>query len=691
MEEKKIIQANRITSDYKGKGFNKFLFPILLAFFLVPILVHYVEVSPGMTGFDWFYSYEPLSDMSLYLRDVVFIGLGAVMLAGSVLLLTRSKRLSRRSGYMALADRTTKQAMLLWIPLAVYLIFVLISSIASENSSYAFSGVYGLYQSAPTILAYGIFAYYGYLCIMDERDVQTVLRAVYASMIIICLIGLSQFIGYDFFQTGLGETLILPSTLVGQNAISYHKEGNLVYTTLFNSNYVGTYVVVCAPVLAVSVVFAWKKLVIGRRYLKENPTLRLNSASGGNPVRKLRPELPNGKMYASAIGGVVLFASLMLCLLGSQSRTGIMIVGVLTIILLILFRKSIFKNKKAGLILIIGLVVLGAGGMFAANAASDGVLFSRIGSMFTGIFAETTADGQKKTGDYMITQIQTNQDDVVFEINQEKLSIQFDMQGDPENEHAFTVTDASGKELSYTREDSESSYYRIEDERFPELYLSMVDFQSVQAGYGFMVMTVEHRGDSTVPTSWYFSRENQDSDGGYYYCNQTNGAFVKIQETKGAKVFRDDFLNNRGYIWNQTLPMLDSYILLGCGANNFVFEFPNNDYLGLYNSGHAGEYIDKPHNMYLQTWMESGAVSLLAMLVFFILYLVQSLRLYAKRKLDEYLPAIGAAIFVGVLGYLMISMVNDSMVATAPVFWGILGVGMAVNSMCKNLETKGAV
>lgn len=39
------------------------------------------------------------------------------------------------------------------------------------------------------------------------------------------------------------------------------------------------------------------------------------------------------------------------------------------------------------------------------------------------------------------------------------------------------------------------------------------------------------------------------------------------------------------------------------------------------------------------------------------------------------LPETG--IFLGVCGYLLMGMLNDSSLAAAPVFWGLLGMGMA--------------
>jgi O-antigen ligase len=89
--------------------------------------------------------------------------------------------------------------------------------------------------------------------------------------------------------------------------------------------------------------------------------------------------------------------------------------------------------------------------------------------------------------------------------------------------------------------------------------------------------------------------------------------------------------------------------------------------------------VDKPHNMYLQILFGEGGIALLAFLTIILLYLVDSFRLYALKKQYKTNQIFGAALCLGVVGYLCAGMFNDSVVSVAPVFWIILGVGIAVN------------
>lgn len=53
-----------------------------------------------------------------------------------------------------------------------------------------------------------------------------------------------------------------------------------------------------------------------------------------------------------------------------------------------------------------------------------------------------------------------------------------------------------------------------------------------------------------------------------------------------------------------------------------------------------------------------------------------------------FLRIAGCGIFYGTLGYMLIGFFNDSTITVAPLFWCLLGMGMAVN---KKIKTTGTV
>lgn len=149
--------------------------------------------------------------------------------------------------------------------------------------------------------------------------------------------------------------------------------------------------------------------------------------------------------------------------------------------------------------------------------------------------------------------------------------------------------------------------------------------------------------------------------------------------------------SSRGYIWSRTLPLLKNCLITGYGPDTYTYVFPQNDVLAKYYSYsqfNEGFYItvDKPHNMYLQIFYSSGLISLLAFLGIMIFYLVDCFRLYAWKREYRMEQVMGISVMLGVVGYLAAGLFNDSIVGVAPVFWILLGVGAALNTINRRAD-----
>ena len=164
------------------------------------------------------------------------------------------------------------------------------------------------------------------------------------------------------------------------------------------------------------------------------------------------------------------------------------------------------------------------------------------------------------------------------------------------------------------------------------------------------------------------------------------GKLIKYPQLKQSHLFRDDAMSNRGHIWNNTIPVLGKHVFMGAGANTYMFEVPQNDYISQNYVYGANSYDVKAHSWYLQQWVETGLIGTLALLVFLFWYLVQSVRIYRRVDLHESISWVGFGLFAAVLVYMIAGIANDSNVCTAPVFWGMLGLGLAVNRMLVKKE-----
>ena len=144
---------------------------------------------------------------------------------------------------------------------------------------------------------------------------------------------------------------------------------------------------------------------------------------------------------------------------------------------------------------------------------------------------------------------------------------------------------------------------------------------------------------------------------------------------------RQRFFSGRGYIWSRTIPLLKEYVFLGSGPDTFVLAYPQNDYLHMKENGFDGMVLTKPHSLYLQVGVQTGVLSLLCLLVFYGWYAIWCLRLYWFRNMNTFQEGLGVAVFIASIGYMISGISNDSMVVTAPVFWTLIGLGIAANTM----------
>ncbi|GEM_PF-4397468 len=140
--------------------------------------------------------------------------------------------------------------------------------------------------------------------------------------------------------------------------------------------------------------------------------------------------------------------------------------------------------------------------------------------------------------------------------------------------------------------------------------------------------------------------------------------------------------SGRMYIWLRSFEQLDDTILIGHGPDTFALYFPNQDeYKRFFNQPEA--FIDKPHNSYLQTWLNLGGGATLALFVLLFRHAKRTFLLLttAPRYSDLYQLSLG--LYAGWFAYLIAAVFYDSVVSVAPLFWIVFGLSLAVNQLLK--------
>lgn len=352
---------------------------------------------------------------------------------------------------------------------------------------------------------------------------------------------------------------------------------------------------------------------------------------------------------------IPLSVATIICLFGAKSKSGVVAIVISLILMAVLFRKAIIRNWK---------YVLAALAVFSVMFVIYNVKtnFEFMNTLKTSL---TTLSNEESP----LNQIQTNDNNVMVEYNHQKLYFSFNPNG-ADVTAQLVLTDEQKQPVA-TAVQEDGATLAITDERFPGflVYAVMMDEK--------LYFNINISGQD-----WYFT--NQLGDNTYYYLTNT-GKTCKINNPETA-IFdskHERIASGRGYIWSRSIPLLKDSFLLGTGADTFAIAFPNDDFVGRYNNGYATSIITKPHNLYLQIGVQTGVLSLLAFLAFYIIYFVASIKIYFKHSLDTFLSQIGAGILVGTFAYMITGLSNDSSITFAPIFWMLMGLGIAVNSILK--------
>ena len=128
------------------------------------------------------------------------------------------------------------------------------------------------------------------------------------------------------------------------------------------------------------------------------------------------------------------------------------------------------------------------------------------------------------------------------------------------------------------------------------------------------------------------------------------------------------FGTGRGYMWIQSLPLLWESLIVGGGNGTFAFRFRQNEIVGLLNTHGSCKYvIDRPHNWYLQIALSDGVTALICVMTLFLWYIIGFIRKHNALGFYD------SGLFLGLIGFMLCGMINDSCITANPWFWLLFG------------------
>ena len=140
-----------------------------------------------------------------------------------------------------------------FLPLAVYSGFTVLSAIFSDNPKAAWLGGFVSLEGAFVLIGYCVIAFYTYQILEQESDYRSIMRAVRMMFVLQSVVGWFQVCKHDLLNYEWVQRLVMPDALFAEygGAIEDVFTGNNVFLTLYNPNFAAIFLVMFAAVFAV--------------------------------------------------------------------------------------------------------------------------------------------------------------------------------------------------------------------------------------------------------------------------------------------------------------------------------------------------------------------------------------------------------------------------------------------------------
>ncbi|MBE6007938.1 MAG: hypothetical protein E7235_01925 [Lachnospiraceae bacterium] len=590
---KKIKNARADRNEFKKEII--LLIPILFILTLFMFCVRGSVVETHISDLFWFTKGEYVGDLYAYFRMQIFVLITIVF--GVYMLF---------SIFIGEIKITKKKV---FIPMAVYSLFVILSFVLSEYKDVALWGAVDRYEGTASLLCYMAILFYTMHAVNSEKAVKIIVKCFAIACGVLGMWGILQFFGMQL--DSLPEWLYLSSGLRDVASIAEKQATDAVTLFFSNQNYASFFLVF--PIC-----------IFGMACISQEDTKK--------------------KIAYAILTGVMMF-----CLWQAASLGGMVgLAASVVVAVIVAGPANIIKWKNSlGLLILVGVISLGASLPVVMKEIKSGTVSSILG--FETAYA--TENSKEPLKFVTIDHVITDGEDIIFSFAGNEIKIE------TENGDVRRVLDETGNPYS-----SDRGLLNVSS-RFDE-----------ESGY--TLIEVE-----TAKQTWVFTVFN-----GEVFFFAPSGMGIKLDKVESIGFENNQsFATYRGYIWSRTLPMLKETILIGNGADTFSIYFPQDDYAGRYNIGYFSDdtniIVDKPHNMYLGVGTNTGAISMIAFIAIFVIYIIESIKVYRKHEFNGFKDYIGMGILIAITGFMVSGLVNDSTVQMMPVVYVLLGVGFVINRM----------
>ncbi|OGO76524.1 MAG: hypothetical protein A2Y23_08035 [Clostridiales bacterium GWB2_37_7] len=134
-------------------------------------------------------------------------------------------------------------------------------------------------------------------------------------------------------------------------------------------------------------------------------------------------------------------------------------------------------------------------------------------------------------------------------------------------------------------------------------------------------------------------------------------------------------LSNRGYIWHYSNELIKDNFIFGYGPDNLFYNFPQiNPHSDQFM---PNNFVDKPHNMYLQVLLDTGIFGLIGFMILLIGLLLKANKAI-DLETDLYKNTFLKALMLVITAYMIQGIVNDNHLTVQPTVYLIMGIGASL-------------
>ncbi len=640
-EKLKTKERQRKTEKYLMNKQNQKLdlgalimfFPAVVAMAIIPIVMRATMIVSGllddMRYFAGTYNEENnlhyMTDVYSQGKAMMVVVFAVIMLVFAVVCCTYLFRNVEKRSFVYVGASVT------------FVLLSLASALGSEYQTAAWYGVFDRAEGFFTLACYFVLFLFTMYAFRKTQNFGYIVGALMFCTGVNIIIGLFQYTGNNLLNYEWFESFIIDGTYKDmlQLKTDVASEKGKMYGALYHYNYVGSFMGMTIPLFTVLAIY--------------------------------------GKTLLHKIVAAVFAAGSLFMLLASTARSGLVAVAAAFIVGIIVFARVLIRRWKIVVPVIAAAAVLVVG----VNFAMDNALFRRIPSLLSDVVDFVTPAEDADLYDTLpIREITHNPDGTLSLTSQtDTATISFDA-----DKLVYVFTDSEGKQLDINTD--VNGITNIADEDFPDVFFEFVSSDDNPYYDDAFFMWFRDRDDTALLFKLFNEKQIHmlDIDVG----DRTTAVNAEAIGFSG----KEKLGSSRGYIWSRTLPLLKNCTVTGYGPDNFVYAFPQNDYLAKFYAYAEGFHItvDKPHNLYLQIAVNNGIIALIAFLVICVFYLVDCFRLYALKKKYRLEQTYGISVMLAIVGYLAAGLFNDSVVSVAPVFWILLGVGAALNTINRRMD-----